>query len=307
MTQILYAGADITKDVDVKKCLLCDNAGGSADDVSIVFPDSEKIWGKWNPKKGDSLVVKAGDYSTGTVFVDSVSQSAGIFTLNAISTPLSAKQPKTRIWRDVKLSEIISDIASGNGLTVSSYGLKDYTYKAIAQANQADIEFLNGICAREGYCCKVADRRLVVFDERAMEAIAATIELAPDLIYPEYSFDISDNTLSSFKVLFHPYGKELLTYTTTDPSIIGGAGRKIEYLSNIGEAERWSKGYLRSANKYRVTAWLQMKSITSIAAGSVVTIKNFGAFDGKYYVYKVSQDTVTNKSFLYIRQTISAY
>lgn len=307
MTQILYAGTDITKEIDIKKCLLCDNAGGSADDASIVFPDSEKIWGKWNPQKGDSLIVKTDGYSTGTVFVDSVSQSAGIFTLNAISTPLSAKRPKTRIWRDVKLSEIISDIAAGNGLAVNTYGLKDYTYKAVAQTNQADIDFLNKVCLREGYCCKASDRKLVVFDERTMEAMTATVELTPDYVCPEYSFEISDNVVASFKVLHSPYGKELLTYTATDPTITGGAGRKIEFLSNVGEAERWSKGYLRSINKYRITAWLPMKSMTGIAAGSVVNVKGFGAFDGKYYVYRVSQDTVTNKSFLYIRQVINTY
>lgn len=306
MTQIYYAGKDISDYTDVKKCLLSDRAGGKADNVSIMFPDSEKIWGKWGPKKGDTLRVKTETYDTGLMYVDSFNQGAGVFTLEAISTPLGAKQPHTRIWRDIRLSAIAQDIASAYGLSVSTYDFADYTYKAISQINEADIGFLNRLCIREGDALKISNGKLIIFGEKAFEAKDSGITITADDVIMPYDFRVSDAVLSSYTVLYVPPMQSApISYTATDSKISGGSGRRLEMLSSVGEAQRWAKNYLRAANKNHITAWLPMKYITIIAAGSVVTIEGFGAFDGKYYVFAATYDTVNNKTYLGIRQTLS--
>ncbi|QNU67267.1 phage late control D family protein [Ruminiclostridium herbifermentans] len=301
MTQLIYEGKDITKDISIKSCVLHDYAGGGADDVRITFPDSDKLWGKWNPERGDILEVKTGNYSTGLMYVDGVSQCAGTFTLNAISTPLSAKKPKNRIWRNIKFTQIISDIADANGLTYEVYGITDYAYTVISQMNQSDLDFLNMICIREGYSCKISDGKIIIFSEEYMERKTAKPIITPNDVFQNYEFTKSDNLFSSFTVRYAaPFGN-LITYTARS-IYAGGSGLEIEYLNSIAEAERWANGYLRNINKYAVTTYLPMKFITDISAGSLINIKEFGTFDGKYYVYKVSLDTVNNKSYVYARQ-----
>ena len=301
MTQLIYNGVDITNDIDIKSCHLNDNAGGGADDAVIAFPDSDRIWGRWNPVRGDTVRINTEDYSTGLMYVDSFTQGAGTFTLQAISTPLSAKKPKNRIWRNVRLMEIAADIAKNSNLTLQAYGVIDYTYKAISQANNADIAFLNALCVREGYCCKVYDSKLIMFGEQYMESKPAVPTITPDDVYPGHDFSVADELLESFTVLYCPPGGSLISYTAMSGSA-GSSGRKIELLSTIAEAERWAKGYLRSVNKNRITGWLQMKYITTVAAASVVNLSGFGVMDGKYYISKVSQDTVRNKSYLSVRR-----
>jgi len=305
MTQLFYNNIDITNKIDIKKCVLHDYAGNGADDAEIVFPDSEKLWGKWNPQRGDSIVIKSESYSTGLMYLDSIVKSAGIFTLKAISTPISAKKTKNRIWRNIKFSEIISDIAKNNSLEFETYGITEYTYSALSQCGQTDIGFLNDICIREGYCCKVTNGKLIVFSEAYMESQLSKITITSDDLYPEYDFQLSDDVFQNFTVLY--YGSELITYTANDNTIVGGSDRRIEYLTNVGEAERWSKGYLRNKNKYRKTAWLPIKYLADVAAASVITIDGFSNFDGKYYIYKITHDTVNNRSYLLVRQTIEKY
>lgn len=307
MTQLIYNGKDITDLVDIRECILHDCAGDGADDASISFPDPEKKWSKWNPASGDTVVVNSGDFSSGLMYVDRVEQSSGIFTINVISTPLSAKRPKTRIWRNVRLSEIIADIAANNSLKLETYNIEDYTYQVISQINRSDIDFLNAVCIREGYSCKVTDNSIVIFSEKHMESLDSSIILTPEDVNPEYEFHISDSLFQSFTVLYNiPFG-DTLSYMATDNDIIGPTGHKIELLNTIAEAERWSKGYLRYTNKYRVTAYVPLEQKTDIAAGSTLNISDFGSFDGKYYVYRVTQDTVNNKTYLYLRQTITKY
>ncbi len=307
MTQLIYNNEDITKEINIKKCVIHDNAGDGADDVGIVFPDGDKLWSKWKPKRGDTVIVKSDSLTTGLMYVDGTSQDAGLFTINAISTPLSVKRPKTRIWRNIRFTEIITDIANANSLKPTLYGVSDYAYNAISQFNQSDIDFLNNICIREGCCCKVTDGNLVVFNEKYIESLESTTKLTPEDVEPNYTFSISDSLYQRFTVLYSvPFG-ETIYYTSFDNEIIGASGRKIEYLSSIAEAERWSKCYLRYNNKFQKTAWLPMKQASDIAAGSVLYLEKFGAYDGKYYVYKVSHDTVNNKSYLNLRQPLSKY
>ncbi len=307
MTQLIYNGKDITDLVDIRECILHDCAGGGADDATISFPDPDKKWNKWNPVKGDTVLVNSGNYSTGIMYVDRIEQQSGVFTISSISTPLSAKCPKTRIWRNIKLSEIITDIATNNSLKTETYNIEDFTYKVISQINRSDIDFLNAVCIREGYSCKVTDNKIVVFNERCFESANTTITLTPEYVNPGYEFSISDSLFRSFKVLYSlPFG-DTLSYTATDIDIQGAVGRKVELLSNLAEAKRWSEGYLRYTNKYCINAYVPLEQKTDIAAGSTVNISDFGSFDGKYYVYRVTQDTVNNKTYLYLRQTITKY
>jgi phage protein D len=307
MTKLIYKGVDITESITIKKSVLHDYAGNGADDVLVEFPDGERLWRKWKPERGDDLIIKANSYSTGLMYVDNVIQNSSIFSLKAISAPLSVKQPKTRIWRNIKLSAIINDIAKNHSLSVETYGIEDFVYKAISQMEQSDISFLNSLCIREGYCCKITNGMIIVFSEKYMESLVPSITITPDDVSPDYEFSTSDDVIHSFKVLYYLNGQGLITFTAKDNSIIGGSDSKIEMMSSVSEAERWSKGYLRYRNKYRTTAWLPLKYMSELAAVSIIKISGFNNYDGNYYIDKVTHDSVNNLSFVSAHKTLESY
>jgi len=306
MTTIIYQGKDITKDVDVKQCLLTDRAGGGADTAKLTFADGEKIWAKWQPKRGDTVEVKTEYFGTGILYVDNPILANGVFTVDALSVPLSAKRPKTRIWRDVQLSQLLKDVASGCGLTVAAYGINDFTYAAISQFCETDIAFAERICLREGYAVKVTGNKLTVYDERQQEKTSPGVTVSLSDVFPDYSFEAGGALYSSLKVVGANSG-ELIEYTAADSDIAGNAGKRAEFVANVGEAERWSKGYLRAANKYKTFARLRTQYITKIAAGSTLGISGFGYFDGSYFADCVTYDTVNSQTHLTIRKPIANY
>ena len=61
-----------------------------------------------------------------------------------------------------------------------------------------------------------------------------------------------------------------------------------EQVENTAEAERLAKKKLREANKEEVTGSFATIGNTNFAAGMTILLKNFGKFDGKYIVTKVS-------------------
>ena len=68
------------------------------------------------------------------------------------------------------------------------------------------------------------------------------------------------------------------------------------------QAERWSRGLLRAENKHRNTAEITLRKISTLAAGSTVTLKDFGTGkDGNWFVESVIQHIVNERSTLTLR------
>ena len=307
MIQFFYQGGDMREDTGkLNACVMHDRAGGEADGLTAVFPDPSGLWADWNPQRGDRVRMVDGDFDSGVLYVDDPQFSGGFFRVEAVSVPPTIRQPRTKVWRDVRLSEIISDMAGQAGLSFQTYDMQDYHYNAISQHGETDMAFLARICLREGYAAKVTGETLVVFSEQALENAAPQATVDVTQTAPERDFQAGVGLLSSSQVrYFSIQENRLIEQTVTDSSIIGGASRRNEFCSTDGEAQRWAYGYLRAANKRAHTGRIQLLQQSAFAAGSTVNLTGFsGDNNGAWFVYGVDQDAVNARTTLLLRRPL---
>lgn len=308
MTQFFYESVDVLQEnIKLNACVMRDRAGGEADGLTAVFADPDGLWADWNPQRGNRVRLVDGDFDSGILYVDDPRKSGGFFRLDAVSVPPSIRQPHTKVWRDVRLSEIISDMAGQAGLAFQTYDIQDYHYTAISQHAETDMAFLARVCLREGYAVKVTDEALVVFSEQALENAAPQATVDKVDTAPESDFSAGVGLLSSSRVRYFNIQKNrLLDQTVTDPEIAGGASHRNEFCSTDGEAQRWAYGYLRAANKSAHTAKIQLLQQSAFAAGSTVNLTGFsGENNGDWFVYGVDQDAVNARTMLYLRRPLT--
>lgn len=307
MMQFFYENVDVLQEgTKLNACVMHDRAGGEADGLTAVFADPTGKWATWNPQRGDRVRLVDGDFDSGVLYVDDPRISGGFFRLEAVSVPPTIRQPRTKVWRDVRLSEIISDMAGQAELAFQTYSIQDYHYNAISQRAETDMAFLARVCLREGYAVKVTDGALVVFSEQALESASPQATVDRTQTAPEQDFQAGVGLLSSSQVrYFNIQESRQISQTVTDPAITGGASRRNEYCSTDGEAQRWAYGYLRAANKRAHTGRIQLLQQSAFAAGSTVNLTGFsGENNGAWFVYGVDQDAVNARTTLLLRRPL---
>lgn len=307
MTQFFYQDVDILQqDTKLNACVMHDRAGGEADGLTAVFSDPLGLWADWNPKRGDKVRLVDGDFDSGVLYVDDPRKSGGFFRLEAVSVPPTIRQPHTKVWRDVRLTEIISDMSSQAGLKYETYDIQDYHYTAISQHVETDMAFLARVCLREGYAVKVTDDSLVVYSEKALESVEPQETVDKVQTSPESDFSAGVGLLTSSQVrFFNVQENRLIDQTVTDPTINGGSSRKNELCSTDGEAQRWAYGYLRAANKNAHLAKIQLLQQSAFAAGSTINLTGFsGENNGTWFAYGVDQDAVNARTTLLLRRPL---
>lgn len=299
-TSVIYNGVDITKDVDITSCILTDSNGGKQDYCTITFANGGKIWNEWQPQLNDVVIAKNGYCNTDVMYINDIQSEGGAYTLVLLSTKTDAKQRKTRIWRKVMLSEVISDVAKGLGLQIEKIGVTDYLYNSLSQVNETDINFLSRVCSLEGYNVKVYGGKLVVFNEKLLKAEAISGTIKPTDV-TAYTFDNGEALLSKVTVkTFDMSKKQLISYTATDNNIKGGSLTQIINVDNQAQAERFAKNILYDANKNAVCGSLIMKYADVFATGSIVQLEDFKGYNGKYYICGSIFDMTNNKTILKI-------
>lgn len=304
--KFFYNGIDIIEKVKPSTMLFNDYTSGEADEIIATFSDA-KLWATWQPKAGDTVQLIDGSFDSGILYIDNPQIQNDICRLEAISVPISTRKPRTKIWRDIRLTGIISDCANSAGLTFQTYGITDYTYTAISQNSESDFAFLKRICTREGYAVKVSDNTLIVFSEKYMENQKSGMTINKKQVVPAYTFRNGYDLLSKVRVChYNIVKKQNIDQTAADTSVIGGEMKINELCSDSGEALRFAFGYLRNANKNSKIGYIQLLQRTELAAGSVITLEDFeGENNGNWFVYSVSQDAVNARTMLYLRRSLN--
>jgi hypothetical protein len=96
--------------------------------------------------------------------VDRISLQNNLRTIAATGLPLS--DPQLKLKRDADYSEyrlidILEEIAERYRLSVFTIDLPDIEFSQLAQTNQSDLDFLNGLANRIGAVFKIENRELI--------------------------------------------------------------------------------------------------------------------------------------------------
>lgn len=274
-------------------------SGGSAGkgiELSAVI--IQKNWGS----DGKDRVLDCGTFQ-----IDSVDGSGppSKVTIKGGSIPYTSTvrtQKKTKAWEKIKLSGIANEIAGKNGLACMFESEFDPFYTRKEQVQESDITFLQRLCKAAGISLKVTAKMIVLFDAAAYEKKSAvrTIERgAADV--KRYSFNTSFHDAS--------YGSCHVTYTDPSSGTTYEATYKApdadtseseqvleikEKVSSNAEAKTLAEKRLREKNGQQFTASFTLVGDAGLVAGVTVTVKGYGAFDGKYIVESATHSVLSS-------------
>lgn len=303
--KLYYNDKNITDMVSISRTELHDFAGGTADYAKLGFSDTEKMWPGWAPARGDIVRVVADQFDTGKLFIHSTDYPGGICTIMAVSVPIGAYRPRSKIWRSVSLLEIAGDVAQRCGLVLSTYAVTNQQYASIAQIQQADLPLLTNIAALEGVAVKASNGKLVLFGEAAMEALEPMKTIRMEEVEPGYAFSEGD-AYQSVEIRYQPFGGNMVSGKAEDGAVTTGNHPIIRLkAATDAEASRFATGVLRKKNKNRIIAQMTLRTITDVAAGSAVELKDFGEKDGNWFCSEVLHDPVNGKSKLTLRKPLT--
>jgi len=239
---------------------------------------------------------KDGVLDCGTFEIDSVDGSGPPAKVNIKGTSIPytstlRTQKKTKAWEKIKLSSIVSEIATNNDLGYMFESDYDPLYERKEQVQLSDISFLQGLCKNAGISLKVTAKTIVLFDAKTYEAKTTVITLkrgSSDIISYKFSTNLKDTAYSSSHVTYtNPTTKETIDYTYTPRISKEGTGQVLEINEKVNtreEARQLAMKRLRQKNKTEFTADFTIVGNVGMVAGVTVEVAEYGVFNGKYIV-----------------------
>lgn len=300
----IYNDVDISKSIDVLRCIHEMNAENTADSVEMIVDDTNNLWDKWKPKKGDTLSLISANVKTGIMYIHETYQDNARFVLNASTMPINAKQKKSKAWQDVRFLQMGKEIAEKQGLRFISYGVNDVKFAYKLQNNEHDFKFLSRICTLEGCSFLIYDGTLVIYNENAMESKEPTdvIYLIDDSMFR--LFDNSGSLYGSCKVIKGDYKVAYKNKSGLSAVYIPDMQFNV---SSSAEANRCAKNLLRYANKGAYTGYIRYKEILKAnIPGAVFEIQGYKvpSWNGPVFVTKVRNDYINDRSKVFFRRTL---
>jgi phage protein D len=209
---VMYEGKDISEEIsaDLIDLSVTDNMSEHADEVTIRLQDSSGKWiNQWMPDQGGTLHVKlfADNWDTpgtqfidcGTFYVNSIRFSGPPRTVNikAVSLPVKGSlkwQKNNKAWEKTSLRQIATEIANKNGFSVQWEAKESPMYDRIEQNEKTDIAFLGELTLNAGIAMKIADRKIILFDEQDYESKGpkGTITLNDNILRYDFEWHSND-------------------------------------------------------------------------------------------------------------------
>lgn len=301
---IIVDGIDVTERLEILNdtLFITDRAGSQADSLKMMI--SEKS--DYHIRRGQSVTVKFGGYTSGKMTVDKISPTTQNALVEAVSTSARAKKRRSRHYMKVRFFDVINDVALETGFSVFYMGaVENRYYENISRWNETPLAFLNRLCIREGYGLKVDDNRIIVYNKDNAEAEKSVLTITQsNTIDNIVKFQETACVTEAVKVQYFDAKTGNKIEYTTGFEEAGETTVITEYVNDIAEAERFSKGYSKEKNKNCITALALIPLNTSIAATSNITFEGFGRYDGKYSIEELTHSPTANQTKITARKIL---
>lgn len=284
-------------------------------------------------------ILECGEFELDSV---DASGSPSVINVKASSLPFSApirQTKKTKAWEAYELKGIGAEIAANAGMAFQY--LADDNNPTLAreeQSEESDIEFYSRITKQHGLSLKCSNNSIVVFDQKAYEAIAPVLTITRgDGSYLKYKLNTGQAGTK--------YTSARVSYTTPEGQLIEGIAKTAELeekeakdaasgkkqsdaaaakeqakndaqrleihqkVESIGEAKELAEKYLRMHNKFSKTGSFTFKGNPVLVAGATIDLKNFGPWSGKYII-KQAKHTLNTSGYttqISLRNILEAY
>ena len=286
-------------------CIYTDHADGWSDSIELSIDDSDAEVQKLRPVKGMELQALCSNADTGTMYISNVSYRAGIVMLRALSLPARCYVTRNSYWNRVDFSEFVKDITDETGLTLRLIDRLPVTYIDITRVEIAPVQLLQERLSLEGFACKIHNNTLIVFDERKREQSEYTEMYFLSDFTEEPVYQTKDSGLIARVENSYRTQAGSLIKTAVESGIQGRTLRENIAVSSIDESERFSRGIMRSANKYEFTGCITLDGIRH-SSGEVIYLADAPYMhSGENYIYKAENDFVKEKQTLYVRRPVT--
>lgn len=339
-------GESDVKDIseDVSKYFLSlswsDNMSGRVDDVTLTLEDRGHLWSSsWFPTQGSTLsfvvhtynwknlsdgekTLDLGQFEIDEIEITGMPSTVQIKAVSAASDNTLRGVKRNRTWEEISIKKCATDICDDNAVKLFWDCASDPNLDHIEQSDQSDLDFLQKVTGDAGLSLKVQKEQVIIFDEEAYEGKdPAVLFLKPGTLTDSdleifgkltgYSFRAKTrDTYKACHVKYqHSESKTLIEATFADPDKTDGKTLEVsEQVDTVAEAEKLARKKLREANREEVTGSMSMPGTFDLYAGQTVQLANFGAFDGKYIVTKVSSSIGTSfTTTVEIRRCLDGY
>lgn len=149
---VLYNGTDISAYVNVTACRF-EEAVRQADLLDVEF-DRAALWNTWGPKQDDRIEILSGAFSTGEMYLTTLTANGDRARMLAVSMPPCFREERWKCWTNLRLSQMAEQMAGRAGMKPRLYGVDDIQIGYLAQNRESDAEFLRRIGLYEGFAVK---------------------------------------------------------------------------------------------------------------------------------------------------------
>ena len=292
--QLFYEGTDITRDVDVVKCVHRDVSGGRCDSIEIEL-ENAAAWYRWQPQRDDILEVQMDGYSTGILFLNSVLPAAGKYRIIATSLPSAARRKAYAAYEGLQLADIAASCAAECGMNSALFGIDgDITYPYLMRQKEGAPAFLSRILQYEGAVLKALNGRLTAISIEYAQAMTAaqTIRISADQAGTHY---------------LRRDDVKLAGITIKTPYANGGAedveasyGQHEVFTDypamDAAQAARWARGLLLCRNRTAEELTVGMEFNPGLTAMTRIDISSATDADGQWLIDEVEHDFFRRKS-----------
>ncbi|MNI35458.1 phage late control protein GPD [compost metagenome] len=310
---LFYNGVKVDKDLqdDLISFTYNDGYSGQADDIVIQLDDRESRWiHGWVPVMGDELKTEIVTWHwdkykekkklpCGKFYLKSFTYDGmpNVVSMEASALPVegnkSKQEKRSKSWEKIKLKTVAAEIAARGKLSLVYEASFNPSYDRLDMTDQTDFEFLLDLAVNEGITLKVSGAKLVLFDEEEYEKADPALEITygkSNIISYSFETNSESSAYGSCEVAYTaPKTRNSKSKTIKGSYKLANAAdlpvlRINESISSEAEANRLAKKKLRAENKKYGRAQMTLEGTTEITAGSTVSIKGFGCFDGKYII-----------------------
>lgn len=294
----------------LKSISYTDVACGSSDSLSLSLHNIDMKWlDKWYPKKGDRIdasitfkdwnaVGKHLKLNCGKFILDTIGFTGGPLeaSFGALAIPASEsfkETERTKVWKEVTIRQIASEIAKRYGLGLA-YDGPSIKITKIEQSEKTDSSFLYDVTSSYGLAMKVYRSKIIIFDKGRYEKKKPVTTLRRSSFIDD-SWDFSDTLVGTYTGARTSYkngknNKEISIFIGLKKEKAKGSRvlRINEQAEDITEAKRKAAAKVNESNEKATTLTGTIWANPKIVSGVTITLADFGKASGKYFVDKVT-------------------
>lgn len=292
--QLIYEGVDITHTVDITKCIHQDVSGGRCDCLEIEM-ENASAWYGWEPKQDDRIEAARDGYSTGRLYLNTITPANGKYRIFATSTPSAARHKAYAAYEQMRLDEIMASCAAECGMENALFGVDgSLSYSYMIRENESAPAFLNRILRREGAVLKTLNGRLTAISIEYAQDLDAEQTMRIKANQAQVRYIRRDNAKLSGIAIETPYAQSAAADAGAP---YGQYETYTQYpATDNAQAGRWARGLLLSHNRELEEVTVASEFNPGLTAMARMNIESAADFSGQWLIDKAEHDLLNGKS-----------